>query len=159
MNVRRPCGSVAIRGVSDPAAKGGRDGAMLNSRTALLDVRQMGEADRLTVAAGTPGAALMENAGAAVARAIVERWSKRPVTIQCGLGNNGGDGFVTARRLVEAGWAVRLALLGSRDRLKGEARHHAQRWSGGRDCRLSPSTSRAASWATQVKLWAPLRRL
>ena len=103
---------------------------MLNSQTALLDVRQMGEADRLTVAGGTPGTVLMENAGAAVARAIVKRWSKRLVTILCGPGNNGGDGFVTARRLVEAGWAVRLALLGPRDRLKGEARHHAQRWSG-----------------------------
>ena len=94
---------------------------MLNSQTALLDVRQMGEAGRLTVACGTPGIVLMENAGAAVAREIVKRWSKRSVTILCGPGNNGGDGFVTARRLVEAGWTVRLALLGPRDRLKGEA--------------------------------------
>jgi ADP-dependent NAD(P)H-hydrate dehydratase / NAD(P)H-hydrate epimerase len=103
---------------------------MLNSQTALLDVRQMGEADRLTVAAGTPGAALMENAGTSVAHAILKRWSARPVTILCGPGNNGGDGFVTARHLVEAGWTVRLALLGPRDRLKGEAHHHAERWSG-----------------------------
>ena len=103
---------------------------MLNLKTALLDVRQMGEADRLTVAAGTPGAVLMENAGASVARAIARRWSPRRVTILCGPGNNGGDGFVTARHLVEAGWTVRLALLGPRDRLKGEARHHAERWSG-----------------------------
>ncbi len=103
---------------------------MLNLETALLDVREMGEADRLTVAAGTPGTVLMENAGASVARAIAKRWSLRPVTILCGPGNNGGDGFVTARHLVEAGWTVRLALLGPRDRLKGEARHHAERWSG-----------------------------
>jgi ADP-dependent NAD(P)H-hydrate dehydratase / NAD(P)H-hydrate epimerase len=103
---------------------------MLNSQTALLDVRQMGEADRLTVAAGTPGAVLMENAGTSVAHAILKRWSARPVTILCGPGNNGGDDFVTARHLVEAGWTVRLALLGPRDRLKGEAHHHAERWSG-----------------------------
>lgn len=86
---------------------------MLDSRTALLDVRQMGEADRLTVAAGTPGTVLMNNAGRSVATAIIERWDRRPVTILCGPGNNGGDGFVTARHLVEAGWSVRLALLGA----------------------------------------------
>jgi NAD(P)H-hydrate epimerase len=103
---------------------------MLIAQTALLDSHQMGEADRLTVAAGTPGVVLMENAGASVAREIVDRWLPRPVTILCGPGNNGGDGFVTARHLAEAGWPVRLALLGSRDHLKGEARHHAERWSG-----------------------------
>jgi NAD(P)H-hydrate epimerase len=103
---------------------------MLNTQVAVLDVRQMSEADRLTAAAGTPRTMLMENAGASVARAIVKRWSTRPVTILCGPGNNGGDGFVTARHLVEAGWTVRLALLGPRDHLKGEARHHADRWSG-----------------------------
>jgi NAD(P)H-hydrate epimerase len=57
---------------------------MLNTQTALLDCRQMAEADRLTVAAGTSGVMLMENAGAAVARAIAERWLPRPVTILCG---------------------------------------------------------------------------
>jgi len=103
---------------------------MLNSQTALLDVKQMGEADRLTVVAGAPGTALMENAGVSVAQTIIERWSARPVTIMCGPGNNGGDGFVTARILVEAGWSVRLALLGARECLKGEAHHHAERWSG-----------------------------
>jgi NAD(P)H-hydrate epimerase len=103
---------------------------MLNTRTAVLDVGQMGEADRLTIAAGTPAEALMENAGRSVARAILKRWSPRPVAVLCGPGNNGGDGFVVARHLVEAGWSVRLALLGPRDRLKGEARHHADRWSG-----------------------------
>jgi NAD(P)H-hydrate epimerase len=103
---------------------------MMHSQTVLLDVRQMGEADRLTIAAGTPGDVLMENAGAAVAQAILKRWSARPVIVLCGPGNNGGDGFVTARHLVASGWSVRLALLGPRDRLKGDARHHADRWSG-----------------------------
>jgi NAD(P)H-hydrate epimerase len=42
--------------------------------------------------------------------------------------NNGGDGFVAARHLVEAGWPVHIALLGPRDHLAGEARHHAERW-------------------------------
>jgi hydroxyethylthiazole kinase-like uncharacterized protein yjeF len=102
----------------------------MNLQTALLDVRQMGEADRLAVAAGVPGAVLMENAGKAVADEIRRRWPVRPVTVLCGPGNNGGDGFVAARQLADAGWPVRLALLGARDRLAGEARQHAERWRG-----------------------------
>lgn len=90
----------------------------------------MGESDRLSVAAGTPAVVLMENAGRSVAREIIRRWSPRRVAVLCGPGNNGGDGFVVARHLMAAGWDVRLGLLGVRDRLKGEAAHHAQLWSG-----------------------------
>ena len=97
---------------------------------ALLSVRQMGDADRLTVAAGTPARTLMESAGKAVASEIERRWPARPVTVLCGPGNNGGDGFVAARLLAEAGWPVRIALLGARSHLAGEARHHAEQWSG-----------------------------
>ena len=102
----------------------------MNLQTALLDVRQMGEADRLTVASGTTVIELMENAGKAVAQAIEKRWTARPVIVLCGPGNNGGDGFVTARYLAATGWPVRLALLGSQDHLTGAARHHADLWSG-----------------------------
>jgi hydroxyethylthiazole kinase-like uncharacterized protein yjeF len=102
----------------------------MNLDTALLDSRQMKEADRLAIAAGTPAVELMENAGSAVAHEIEQRWSARPIIVLCGPGNNGGDGFVTARKLAEAGWPIRIALLGSRDRLTGEADYHAQRWRG-----------------------------
>jgi NAD(P)H-hydrate epimerase len=102
----------------------------LNPGKALLTVSQMGEADRLTVAAGTPSVTLMENAGASVAHEILRRWSPRRVAVLCGPGNNGGDGFVVARHLDAAGWDVRLALLGARDSLKGAAAHHAQLWAG-----------------------------
>ena len=102
----------------------------MDTQTALLDVRRMGEADRLTVATGTPATELMENAGKAVARAIEQRWSARPVIVLCGPGNNGGDGFVAARHLSETGWPVRIALLGPRDHLVGAARHHAELWRG-----------------------------
>ena len=96
--------------------------------TALLRVAQMEEADRLTVQAGTPGIELMQNAGSAVAREIARRWSPRPTVVLCGPGNNGGDGFVVARVLAAAGWPVRLALAGSIEQLRGDARHHALLW-------------------------------
>jgi hydroxyethylthiazole kinase-like uncharacterized protein yjeF len=99
-------------------------------RHALLTPRQMGEADRLTIAGGVAGIILMENAGRAVADAISRRFPPRPIAILCGPGNNGGDGFVAARILAERGWSVQLSLLGDRDALIGDASMAAARWSG-----------------------------
>ena len=102
----------------------------MNLQCALLSVRQMDEADRLTVADGKSVIELMENAGSAVAKEIVKRWSTRPVIVLCGPGNNGGDGFVVARILSAMGWPVRVALLGSREKLTGASRHNAGLWHG-----------------------------
>jgi hydroxyethylthiazole kinase-like uncharacterized protein yjeF len=102
----------------------------MNLDLALLDVGRMSEADRLTAAAGTSVEQLMENAGRAVAGQILRRWPARPVIVLCGPGNNGGDGFVVARMLVESGWMVRVALLGARECLTGAAAYAAGRWSG-----------------------------
>ncbi len=118
----------------------------MNAQTALLDVRRMSEADRLAVAVGISAIELMANAGKAVVGAVLERWSPRPVATLCGPGNNGGDGFVTARLLAEAGWPVQVAMLGSRDRLTGAARHHADLWRGA----IAPLTPTAVEGAELV---------
>lgn len=97
---------------------------------ALLSVAEMTEADRRTIAGGTPGPVLMEAAGAAVVQAIRQRWPPRPTLVLCGPGNNGGDGFVIARLLAAAGWPIRLALLGTREAIKGDAAVHAALWTG-----------------------------
>lgn len=96
----------------------------------LLTVQEMYAADRFAVDSGISGERLMEAAGRAIAEEITRRWASRPATILCGPGNNGGDGFVVARILEEAGWSVKVGLLGARDALKGEARVNADRWSG-----------------------------
>src|SRR5262249_6165287 len=99
-------------------------------RQALLTPQQMAEADRAAIAGGVPGIDLMENAGRAVADAGSRRWPPRSLIILCGPGNNGGDGFVAARVLAERGWPVRVALLGKRAELRGDAAQAAARWPG-----------------------------
>lgn len=95
---------------------------------ALLTCAEMAAADAAAVAAGTPVRDLMESAGGAVASAVRERYRRQPTVVLCGPGNNGGDGFVAARHLHDAGWPVRLVLLGSLDALKGDAAHAARLW-------------------------------
>lgn len=76
----------------------------------VLDVGRVGELERAIEASGTPLAELMARAGAAVADAVRQA---RPVcgraVVLAGSGNNGGDGWVAARLLAEAGWDVVLA--------------------------------------------------
>lgn len=71
---------------------------------------------------GVPSTRLMENAGSAVARFILSDYPQAErVGVVCGKGNNGGDGFVTARKLVEAGRSVRVLLLCDPKDLRGDA--------------------------------------
>jgi NAD(P)H-hydrate epimerase len=126
-------------------------------RHALLSPAEMAEADRLTIAGGLPGIALMENAGRAVADAIARRWTNRPLTVLCGPGNNGGDGFVAARILAERGWSVRLALLGERAALKGDAAIAAARWAAPAEA-LAPECLAGAGLVIDALFGAGLAR-
>jgi NAD(P)H-hydrate epimerase len=74
---------------------------------------------------GVPGVVLMENAGRSCAELAKQKLAEvdRPkVCIFCGAGNNGGDGHVIARHLLNAGFQVRIVLCGERDKVRGDAR-------------------------------------
>lgn len=88
----------------------------------------MGRADAAAIAAGTPGLALMERAGAAVADAVCARFARQPTLVLCGPGNNGGDGYVAARLLKDRGWPVEVRSLG--EPATQDAQAASARWDG-----------------------------
>lgn len=96
----------------------------------LLTAAEMGEADRRTIAAGTPGITLMEAAGGAVAAAAAALAPRGPVLVVAGPGNNGGDGFIAARLLRALGRPVTVFLHGAPGRLRGDAAIARDRWAG-----------------------------
>jgi ADP-dependent NAD(P)H-hydrate dehydratase / NAD(P)H-hydrate epimerase len=89
----------------------------------IVTAAEMREIDRVTSERfGVPSLTLMENAGAAVAAFVVSHYpSAKRFGIICGKGNNGGDGFVVAHKLHEAGKDVRLLLLAERSEVRGDA--------------------------------------
>lgn len=97
---------------------------------AVLTNAQTSEADRLTIAGGTPGFALMQRAGEAAVVEIVKRFASQPTVVLAGPGNNGGDGFIIAEALRRAGWKVRVGLLGKREALQGDAGQAAAAYQG-----------------------------
>jgi NAD(P)H-hydrate epimerase len=95
----------------------------------IITVAEMYAADAHAADMGVPTRTLMEYAGRCVADEITRSQAKPcPVTVLCGPGNNGGDGFVAARLLRSRGWEVRVALLGERGALKGDAAFEAVQW-------------------------------
>ncbi len=118
---------------------------------------QMRSADAATIAAGTPSAELMERAGSALARAVADAMERKGLCdaiFVCGGGNNGGDGFVAARILDEAGEDVSVLCLAehfsaecaaARERYRGELLHAIPRRRYGVvvDCLFGTGLSRA----------------
>jgi NAD(P)H-hydrate epimerase len=92
----------------------------------VLNAAQMREADRYTIdEIGVPSVVLMENAGRAVVAAMevtYEDLLTRRIAVLAGRGNNGGDGFVVARTLLQRGIDVAVFLLGRAADVRGDAR-------------------------------------
>jgi NAD(P)H-hydrate epimerase len=92
----------------------------------ILTAAQMREADRFTIEEiGIPSLVLMENAGRQVVAAIEAAYEERlagRVAVLCGRGNNGGDGFVVARTLLQRGVDAAVFVIGSLAEVRGDAR-------------------------------------
>jgi ADP-dependent NAD(P)H-hydrate dehydratase / NAD(P)H-hydrate epimerase len=89
----------------------------------IVTAAEMREIDRVTSERfGVPSLTLMENAGTAVAQFVVGQYAAaKRVAVICGKGNNGGDGFVAARKLHEWGREVHVVLLAEPSELRGGA--------------------------------------
>lgn len=118
----------------------------------LVSAAQMRAIEAEAIAAGhVTGLSMMERAGRGVVGAILARWPefkdggsapaaarpprdiserKKRAVVLCGPGNNGGDGFVVARRLVDLGWEVEVFFYGAADRLGPDARRMYDLWLG-----------------------------
>src|ERR1700751_655763 len=89
----------------------------------IVSAAEMREIDRVTSERfGVPSLTLMENAGSAVADFVLQNFpDAQHISVVCGKGNNGGDGFVAARKLHEAGKDVSVLLLASPNDSRGDA--------------------------------------
>ncbi|MCJ7587355.1 MAG: NAD(P)H-hydrate epimerase, partial [Candidatus Aminicenantes bacterium] len=91
----------------------------------VLTSVQMREIDRKTIEEiGIPGPVLMENAGFQIVRAVKKRFPdvrKEAFVVVAGKGNNGGDGLVVARHLLNQGASPQVFLLAAKDEVKGDA--------------------------------------
>jgi len=84
----------------------------------LYTAQEMSRADAGAQDLGIAGGVLMERAGVAMARIVLERYSPERALVVCGGGNNGGDGFVIARELHRSG--VDVAVLATKEEYGGD---------------------------------------
>src|SRR5438270_5481376 len=89
----------------------------------IVTADEMRAIDRATTERyGVPSLTLMENAGNAVAEFVLQEFPEAErVALVCGKGNNGGDGFVAARKLLEAGREPQVLLLAQPEKMPGDA--------------------------------------
>lgn len=122
----------------------------------ILAAQEMRAVDQRTSSeAGISGFQLMENAGSAFVECMnVHLPGMKPqrVAVLCGKGNNGGDGFVIARKLAAAGWQVVCILLADAAAVRGDAGAHLRRWqeSGGQIRVATTAEEWAALFQEQV---------
>ncbi len=123
--------------LSESVLKGKVVQAAINGHV-LLTSEESRTADSLTIEGGVPSFALMRTAGESVAD-IIEEYLGTPleaggeILFLCGPGNNGGDGFVAASILDQAGYPVRVMLSCEPSELKGDAAEAADLWQGAID--------------------------
>lgn len=104
--------------------------------TELLTSAQMGAIEQAEIESGAvTGLQLMERAGRGAVQAAFTKWPElaqgaHRAMILCGPGNNGGDGFVIARRLADRGWDVDVFLFGDADKLPPDAKTNHDLWAG-----------------------------
>ena len=123
----------------------------------IVSAAEMREIDRATSEHfGVSSLILMENAGGAVARLILSDFGQaQRVGVICGKGNNGGDGFVAARKLIDAGLAVRVLLLCDPKELRGDAATMFQNLLRSLQSTRNPQKSEPSIVLKEIELDAP----
>ena len=96
----------------------------------IYSTAQVRELDRIAIEGqGIPGYELMQRAGAVTFKSLLASWPDvQTIRIVCGLGNNGGDGYVIARLAIKAGLEVELATVGDTKKTMGDALKARQDW-------------------------------
>lgn len=104
----------------------------VESRETPITVAEMRALEAAAIASGeVSGEELMERAGSGISSKILELVSgpgPKGALVLAGPGNNGGDGYVVARHLADAGWWVTVAGLGEAAKMPDDARLNRQRW-------------------------------